>query len=187
MDFPMNDFPMDIMDIQPTIQRNSLDKYFLVPYGTYRFVYQPNLSKTLNDPGVQEEILRLPRENALGMILMAYTLFPCTQECQSHFEVYLGNELLNPAAIWSNNPEYTVAGLPFGTEWKENWVAFLFTLSRDPAKQYTILVKGKNDHILFQFDSLEFYQGLIKVLTWFRLHPGDYLSQFHDYNELVVI
>lgn len=192
---------IDHMDIksnglQPISDRSMSDwKYFLVSNGIYRVIYQPNMLKTLQDSGVCREMIKLSREKALGMIFMIYTLFPSFQDCQQHIQIYLNEESINPAAVWSNNSEYTVIGLPSirepspskQNEGKENWVAFLFSLSRDPAKQYTIVAKGPQDKIIFQFDKLEFYEGLLLTLSWFQLKPKNYLTEFHDYDDKLVI
>jgi hypothetical protein len=165
----------------------SLDELFLPAQGQYRIVYQPVLTRTLHDPGVSTETRHFPRERALGIMMMIWSLWPDSEEAQQHIRVYLrtssGQRLLNPAAVWSNNSIHTVKLFLRHENIPTEWVNFLFSLARDNPLEFTILVKGSIDTVLFQAESFEFIEGLLMVCMWFQQNPGDRLSRLYQYVE----
>jgi len=53
-------------------------------------------------------------------------------------------------------------------------------------KKYTVKVKGYSDFYLLQFDTNEFYLGLVTFPEWLGLNPANYLRYLHDGNNYLV-
>jgi hypothetical protein len=180
--------PPDIaMEEANPVDPGNLEKFFLPSSGQYRIIYQPDLNRDLSATGTRAETLNLPRERALGMMMMLWLLWPQFEESQRHVRIHLrtayGQEIINPAAVWSNNPVYTVYAYRRDDKLPPNWLDFLCSLGRNDPKEFTVLLQGTVDKVVFQCDTFEFIEGVMMVCQWFRQNPGDRISRLYQYLE----
>ena len=167
--------------------------------GTYDIHVQPNPNKTLDDPGVIDSLLDLTFEQFWGIHIMLRVLFPddpVYENAYRHLEMYrpdydhpimMEDDLDNYSVYVGPYTDYLDEQVRAGKPWRD-------VIYEDPNNpdndRYTAIFLGRDAPIrgyVLQFPSLEFLQGAISVLNWFRLDPRVHIVDIFDYNTMMEI
>lgn len=154
----------------------------------YQILVQPNVNRTLDNPGVRVFEMNLTPEQLAGIVLMARALFPGA--AFRHIGVYnlqgltsqLPPQLQVTQLIYEPFTERLNQYLGQGIPWRLA-IRLTFPQSAPITRRYTALLASLDGAITqyVQFDTPEFLQGAISVLKWFDIEPWD--DQIMDLHE----
>jgi hypothetical protein len=157
----------------------------------YTIQLQPDLTRTLNDPGIITFRLQLIPDQLDGIRAMARMLFE--GDTSDHLIMWLISLSQQINLVVPDRNEVTVefnadAGsemyhaIEEGLTWREA-ITYVFPESSIPITQrYTAIFWSLVNTlgIIVQFDNLEFLQGAISMCQWFRLDWHQHIADLHD-------
>ena len=162
----------------------------------YNISIQPDISKTLDDPGVITDQIQLSFDALAGILNMAYVLFIRSEEMDQHISIQDYE-----SAMYLRLPDHGFERGPHLVSHMNDRIKY--GLQRGPWKiaienplndelqhnitmQYSCVFESiypldspLKEIWILQFDDLEFLRGAISVCQWFNLDPHDHIYSVH--------
>ena len=161
---------------------------------SYLISVQPDITKTLNDPGVITDTLQLDSETYMGILQMANCLFFKDGNRIRILNVETGTVDPNDNDEIFDNKHYVthVTGkvekqLNDDLPWREAIEhPSNDELQRPITMRYSCMFNSAfpeplfQESWIFQFDDLKFLQGAISACHWYHLDPHKQIENLHD-------
>lgn len=164
---------------------------------------QPDLTKTLGDPGVIRSNIQISPEALKGLLYGAYIMFLGFDEMDEHIGIYdpemdayigLSEEEFEEGPNMISKFNNAVAGLlDTDRTWTEVFRATFFGETLKPiTMRYSAMIESVyplnrpgGDFWILQFNDLEFLRGIVSVYQWFGLDPyhGGFIEHLHEGDE----
>lgn len=166
---------------------------------SYRISVQPDIRKTLADPGVIVGTLQLDPETYMGIVQMAYCLF---HRPNAHIRILnIRTRIVDPIDVDRLDNQHFVTHVtgPVIELLADDYPWRLAIehptndeLQRPITMRYSCMFQSAflgvqiQEYWIFQFDDLRFLQGAISACQWYHLDPHKQIRDLHDLDTEVV-
>ena len=133
------------------------------------------------------QVLELSNDNVYAIAIMSTAIF--SQDRDKYFQIRdSSSRILDIDGLMYESGAIVLEGesaFELYPEPNKTWLQSIYDADNTAkvTKDYTVKVEGQSDFYLLQFDTDDFYQGLILFLKWVGLKPDDYLRHLHNHNQ----